>query len=151
MENHNLLKLLDGTPGFSSTKLIICEGRSTSTGWRPARSPRSTTGVVSGRQAGPGRRRSLIQSVRTYSVNLAVPHSSPEVWAVRCSRTDCAFRYHTVFNPHIQALNVARISQSVLIRGVMEAYRVYFPPPDSGVSCKEFSSVSWVYDGAYLS
>jgi uncharacterized protein YdeI (YjbR/CyaY-like superfamily) len=28
-ENHNLSKLLDGTPGYSDTKLIICEGRST--------------------------------------------------------------------------------------------------------------------------
>src|SRR3982074_1809615 len=54
MENHNLSKLLDGTPGYSSTKLIICEGRSTLTGWRAARSLRSTTGVVSGKASRSG-------------------------------------------------------------------------------------------------
>src|SRR3977135_1975994 len=54
MENHNLSKLLDGTPGYSSTKSIICEGRSTSTTWRAARSLRSTTGVVSGKASRSG-------------------------------------------------------------------------------------------------
>jgi hypothetical protein len=47
MEKHNLSKLLNGTPGYSSTKLITCEGRCTSTEWRAARSLRSTTGAVS--------------------------------------------------------------------------------------------------------
>src|SRR5260221_7840049 len=48
-ENHNPSKPLDGTPGYSSTKLIICEERSTSTEWKSARSLRSTTGVVCGK------------------------------------------------------------------------------------------------------
>ena len=49
-----------------------------------------------------------------------------------------------------QALNVAYLGQSIPNR-VIETYRVYFSPPNSGVSCKESSGISRIYDGAYLS
>src|SRR5260370_1685990 len=51
VENRNPLKLPDGTRGYSSTRLIICAGRCTSTGWRAVRSLPWKTGVASGKES----------------------------------------------------------------------------------------------------
>src|SRR6516162_6694878 len=47
--SHALSRLRDGTPGYSSTKLIICTELSTLTAWTVAHSPHSTIGGVFGK------------------------------------------------------------------------------------------------------
>jgi len=59
-ENRNLWTLLDGTPTYSSTKLIICKGCShRPDGVSEVRFARQLESLLE-RQAGPGHRRRLI-------------------------------------------------------------------------------------------
>jgi len=84
MENHNLLKLWNGTPGILQHEIDHLRG----TLYIDRMETRTFTSLDNWSRFWKASRsgtvvESLSNPYRTYSVNLAVPHSSPEVWAVR--------------------------------------------------------------------